>query len=156
MQEWDLSEDHLRPQIFSWHLVPLPHFALSPLQKGKSSAALNPDICSCLICYARMGSGAAKEIWCTRPARAEAHGPGALQRVGEGGLQVYSQLWHFLLSCTPGLLKWDTGISGAGAQADLWLQRSATLHFTTHHCWSRWNSSMDPRLKQHLHGFSSL
>lgn len=79
MQEWDLSEDQLGPQIFSWHLVPLSHFALSPLQKGKSSAALNPDICSFLICYARMGSGAAKEIWCTLTARVGADEPGAWQ-----------------------------------------------------------------------------
>lgn len=123
MQQWDLSEDQLRPQIFSWHLVPLSHFALSPLQKGKSSAALNPDICSFLICYTRMGTGAVKEIWCTPTARAGAGEPGAGSVLGrEGGLQVYSQLWHFLGSCTPGLLKWDTGISGAGAQAGLWLQ----------------------------------
>lgn len=101
MQEWDLSEDHLRPQIFSWHLVPLPHFALSPLQKGKSSAALNPDICSFLICYARMGTGAAKEIWCTRPARAEAHEPRALQCVREGGLQVALALSALLHTWAP-------------------------------------------------------
>lgn len=88
VQEWNLSEDQSRPQIFSWHLVPLPHFALSPLQKGKPSAAFNPDICSFLICYARMGTGAAKEIWCTPTARAEADEPGASQHVREGGLQV--------------------------------------------------------------------
>lgn len=108
MQEWEFSEDLSRPQIFSCHLVPLSHFALSPLQKGKPSAALNPDICSFLICYARLGTGAAKEIWCTPTARAEADEPRALQHVGEGGLQVYSQLWGFLVSCTPGLLKWAT------------------------------------------------
>lgn len=63
-QEWDFSEDQSRPQVFSWHAVLLSHLALSPLQKGKSSPALNLDICFFLICYARMRIGAAKEIWC--------------------------------------------------------------------------------------------
>lgn len=88
MQEWDLSEDQSGPQIFSWRPIPLSHFALSPLQKGESSAALNPDICSFLICYARMGTGAAKEIWC--PERRQMNpGPCSVSgKGGRGGLQV--------------------------------------------------------------------
>lgn len=44
----------------------------------------------------------------------ESNETGAFQcAAGEQGdeqFQVYSKLWGFLVSCTPGLLKWDTRI----------------------------------------------
>lgn len=111
-QEWDFSEDWSRPQVFSWRAVLLYHFALSPLQKGESSAALNLDICSFLICYARMRTGAAKEVRCIPTVNTASSKTEAFQRVAgeqrDEGFQVYSKLWGFLVSCTPGLLKWDT------------------------------------------------
>lgn len=46
--------------------------------------------------------------------RGESYKTGAFRRVAEEqraeGFQVYSKLWGFLVSCTPGLLKWDTQI----------------------------------------------
>jgi len=114
-QEWDSSEEQPRPRVFSWRAVLLSHLALSPLQKGKSSAVLHRDICSFLICYAWMRTGAAEEITVhTESQRGESDKTGALRRgAGEqrdAGLRVYSKLGGFLVSCTPGPLKWGTRI----------------------------------------------